>query len=464
MSFHLKTALAAMAALLALGRAQADGPLTLDIETAKRLAAAASPELRQGELDARVAAEQWTWGVRAFLPTLSVSASGDESVATGGPDSMSKRFSLSLSQLVFDGGKLSYQRRLSAIQLSMARKDLDRKRREVEYQAANLFYAIVAGERKLAITRDLVELSRAQEGIAAKEYSMGKITEVDLIEIQTKVLEAELDLKKAAQELDDQYFELRRMLGLDEGDELLLEGDADPGYAGVDLSGQLERLGVDVLRASDQLEQARLEVESLRAQLSFSERTWIPDVSLSLDCSLSGERFPLNGFNYGLSLSLSFPDPSFPSSLDIGGRGSSFGERGMSESAKVELFRNPAAFLDVASAKLAIQYKLEALDTGRQSLLKGLQRLALRYENERTVRSLTQRKLELAQKKRDIALKRLDLGQVTRKDYVVAESELAQARIELFSAWLTIRATEWELESALGLGSGALETYVKGKQ
>lgn len=452
-------ALLASAALSANVTAQAR-IIELGLEDVKLMAIEYSAELRQAEIEARLAADKWRWSVRGFLPTLSLSANGDERVAMGGPDSMTKRFGLSLGQLVWDGGKMAFQRTMSAIQLAMSEKELARKRQAVANQAASLYYALVAGERKLSITRDLVELSRSQETIARKEFELGKITEADLLEIQLNALQSALDLEKSAYELEDQYDDLKALLRIDEGDTVSLSGIVDPEYEGLDTGPDTSRFVAAALAESPELEKASLEIESLLAQLGFSKRAWLPDVTLSADCSVSGERYPLDSLSYGFSLSFSFPDPTFPVSFDLGARGGSLGERSVSESTKAELLKDPSSFLDTRSAELAIGYKQDQLLKAKIDLGKAMERLLRRYENERRVRKLTADKVALAIKKRDVALKKLELGSVTRKDYVLAESELAKARIELFSAWLTLRTTEWEIESALGLASGGLADFI----
>jgi len=99
------------------GTGGATAPVSLGEAEARALAN--STELAVLRLRARAQGRAHAFGVRDFLPRLSVAANDSQTIVTGGPDTRTVNWSLTVQQLLFDGGRLVLRRALSRAQLAL---------------------------------------------------------------------------------------------------------------------------------------------------------------------------------------------------------------------------------------------------------------------------------------------------------------------------------------------------------
>ncbi|RPJ07147.1 MAG: hypothetical protein EHM28_08190, partial [Spirochaetaceae bacterium] len=156
--------------------------LSIDLEYAKALAEASSQEL--DILRAQLAAQNYAYnlGIRAFFPELSLGLSQNDTVNMNAVDSTSKSLFITLSQPIFDGGRMFFQRKIQRLSLSLEQYTYIKKREEVLDQAWQYFNNLILLQEKLKIQKTLYDISLKQLEISRKEYQVGAITEIELVD------------------------------------------------------------------------------------------------------------------------------------------------------------------------------------------------------------------------------------------------------------------------------------------
>jgi outer membrane protein len=181
---------------------------TLSLQQSEMIAFARSPLLATARNDVDVQEAEVRLAQAGLLPSLSGSASYDYAHTQPGgrsglssadasalgvttsTSSTSAGFGLSLSQLIYDGGKVAYGvRSARSTEISVA----DNYRRELEtvaYSVATAYYAYLAAERTTQVDLEIVREDTVQEDLVRAQYRAGTAAKSDIATAQLPVAQA----------------------------------------------------------------------------------------------------------------------------------------------------------------------------------------------------------------------------------------------------------------------------------
>jgi len=123
----------------------------LNFSGAAKMAIDASSELRNEYMARTLREGAWVWGMRAFLPKLSIAASEDDRVSEIGTDSFLKNYSINMEQLLWDGGRLSLNRKLEKLELDLVGNRLNQ-------MASDIADGAVSAYRDLLLVRKILDI------------------------------------------------------------------------------------------------------------------------------------------------------------------------------------------------------------------------------------------------------------------------------------------------------------------
>ncbi|MHB8873066.1 MAG: TolC family protein [Myxococcaceae bacterium] len=146
-----------------------------------RAAARRNTEALRAELDARSAGEQVRLSRSAIYPHLSIAASGTGTVTsegingpgTGGTNS-DYRLALTVTQLLYDGGRWWNQISQSGAQADAAAGQAQEQQLSSELEAVRRFYALYAAQRSLAVLKATATQSAEQLDRANALFEAGR--------------------------------------------------------------------------------------------------------------------------------------------------------------------------------------------------------------------------------------------------------------------------------------------------
>ncbi|MDR1142625.1 MAG: TolC family protein [Spirochaetaceae bacterium] len=421
-------------------------------EDAGRLAAAASPELKDARARRALREGMWVLGYRAFLPQLGVSVSEDERLSLISSDSFTKTYTVNLEQLVFDGGRTRASRQLERAELVLFSDQLSQDESALVESALSAYRQLLASRMIIAIRQEALASLGEQRRIMKEELALGMVIALDLVQAEITVKEAELELRSLVLQLENQEELFADLLGLGEMPELSERMDIHrPAF--VPAAETVRRLAAggnpDLGRMLHSIMQKEIEAK-------IASRTWIPTVKATGSFSLSGQRYPLTRHSWSLGFSVNFSSPWF----NAGAGGAAGWEPPYDKTARVQTSLSPLP--DPASGLGAKQTTL-ALVLERENYRRGLEQLgreaALEVNNLALAekrRALAVEALELAGEKYRLSEVLLSLGRITRIELMEERIELAKKEVEAAEAAAALLEAERTLERFAGVPPGNL--------
>lgn len=353
------------------------------------------------------------------------------------------------------------QRALSAVELALAARDFSDRQDALLDTVRDLFRRVQVQSRKLRIQYEVRQTTEQQVRIARTERQIGSILEVDLLDAELQLSFLDLEIRSAQTLLEDYEYRLKRLIGLDPNERLVLAGDIDPCYAGLKLPPDPAYFFAIALRRNAALKKQDLEIRKSHEQLRRLQSGYLPDVELQLVLSASGRRYPLQDPGFSGKLSFRFPFRPFPLSSSISAGGTPGKSFSLGRTAEVWVLQDLSWWTDRTVGLLA--YRENRLK--RQDLAEDLEfdlyQAIAGYEQSIQAAELKRRNIELLERKVLVLERQLELGSVQRIEYLEAQTELAQERSGLVEQVLRILDGERALERILGVRAGELKRIVE---
>jgi outer membrane protein TolC len=428
------------------------GKEAISFEDAGRLAVASSPELKNGKAQMALKEGAWALGFRAYLPQVSIQASEDERLSLISADSFTKTYTLTLEQLLFDGGRTSMSRNIERAELVLMADNIKRSEAEIREAAFSAYRQILSSYMVIAIRKDALASLKEQRRIIAEELSLGLVIPLELAQADITVRETEMELEFLLLQLSEQEKQFAVFLGLDAMPELSEQIDI---YRSSSIP-DAETVRRYALSRNPGLKSMKHSITQREVEVKFSNRAWIPTIKASGNYALTGQRYPLTRQSWTFGLSMQFASPWF----NAGGGGNTGWEPPYDRTARAQTSFTPLP--DPASG-LSQKQSLLALTAEQENYRRSLEQL------ERQA-VLETEKLELAEQKRVVAVEALkigaekyrlnevllSLGRITRIELMEKRLEYAEKEVEAAQAAVLMLEVERTLEKLIDFPPGAL--------
>lgn len=427
----------------------------LSYRDAVELAVASSVELRSAAVNAALRGRRWQWGLRAFFPRLTVSGGEEDRLSVTGEDSFIKTYTLSLEQLVWDGGRLSLSRSVEAAEMELENAELRRKKEELGESALGAYRKVLMDRMITRIKQASLAALEEQLKILETEFHRGLALETDLREAELRLIEAQLDLDKQAVDREEAECQLMELLGVQ---------TLPPLAETIDLKKKTvypdPEIAVQVGGAvNPQLMVAHHGIVKRKAELRALSLAWIPNLKLTGDFSVSGNQYPLTHYAWTVGAVIQVSSPYLSGSVQgSGGMDGPYDKTARLRS-NAEALPDPGSGLDVPAAQLALRQEeqnYELLVGQVERKIKTAVRLCGLFEQKR---DLAAQAVRVAQQKRQLLEVRSNLGQITRLELMKGQIETGKQEEALVTAAVDLLGAERNLEILLDLGPGDLENF-----
>ncbi|MDR0639308.1 MAG: TolC family protein [Spirochaetaceae bacterium] len=433
--------------------------LPLTFARSGEMAVAASIEL-QTELSQQTLKESaWRIGIRDFFPSITLTASEDDRVSTIGADAFSKMYTVSVQQLLFDGGKMSSGRRIEKAQLLLQKDTLQNMLREVSENAIAVYRQVLQGRMTLDIKRQSLAALEKQRLVLDTEMTLGLALESDLLEADIMLEEARIEIVNMELEQSEQEKQFAEMLGLDRVPVLAEQIDITRVFR----LPSVKAVQSEILARNPDLVSSQLSIRQKEEEAKFASRLWIPTIKGTGSFSLTGDRYPLSHYKWsvGLTIDLSMPWIASTTSGNYGEEPKT--ERNAQLSESVKLLPDPASGLSGKSAKLALNLERNKHTVVVRRLERNAELLMEKLDSLIRKRDLSIRSKELASAGLRLAETRIKLGHITRLDMMQMELDYAQSEIMCVNAAVDVLSAVREIEKLMALPPGEFE-YIGGAQ
>ena len=183
---------------------------------------------RQLDVAARERARSSRWNL--LVPTLSAGASLAQTYPASAGLGVGLEASLGLS------AASSYRMRDAVLAYEAGFLDLQTARRQLERDVRISFYSLIVGRRRAELAEQSIETSQRRLEIARQNFELGRVSELDLLNVQVALENLRPALAQARLDYQIEEMRFKDFLGLDAAREITLAGSLEPasGQAGLD--------------------------------------------------------------------------------------------------------------------------------------------------------------------------------------------------------------------------------------
>jgi outer membrane protein len=436
---RLMALLVAIGLVVSAGSAQAQQPSapdrTISFDEAVEIALDQNTTLRRATNSARRGDIAVSRARMDFLPSLNFSSGGNRNFGRsfsreeGGIVSETSDFfsvSTSASVNLFNGfGDVASLNRAS-LNAQSGDLNLERTRQQVVFDVMNGYLNYIESQELIRVRQEELESLRQQLRQTEERVDVGSAPVSDLYQQQAQVAEAEQQLLNAERQAQLDKTNLIQTLQLDPFGEYEFE---TPPVEEADLTGQeytLDRLLEQAFQRRTDLRAQQIEVRAAEENIRVAQSGYYPSINLSTNY----------GSNWSSRAQLPNPDdpsnpiqPSFFDQLDNRRGGS------VSIGLSFPLFDRMQTRHQVEQAKVDLANAEYALQDQRQQVALQVRQAYLDYQNAEKQLDVAETRLRAAERAREAAQERYNLGAVpfvelaqANADFVSAASQRVRAR------------------------------------
>jgi len=428
-------------------------PLTF--ARAADLAVGFSAELRHSRASQALKEGAWRSGIRSYFPRLNLTAAENDRLQEIGSDSFVKNYGVNFEQLVWDGGKLAMSRKLERTELNLSSSALKRMEDEIAEASISAYRKVLSSRAILEIRKSALFALKEQRRILNEEVALGLSLSVDLADADLNLAGAELEILSIQLDLLEIERQFAELLGFDSLPVLAEKVD-------INRSIRLPKPAAAQELAREKnpdIEQARFSIAKKQAELRYASNSWMPALSLTGNFTLTGQRYPLNRYNWSVGINIDFSGPWFANKAGVQAGIESPNDRTAFVQDSFYVLPDPAAAFGKKQAQVSLSLEREKYNvilerTGRMAN-NAVEKCALAEQK----RVLALGALALSSEKRRIEEIRLSLGQITRLELMETLIEHTQREIAAVEAAASLLEAERELEKFLDLRPGGLALF-----
>jgi outer membrane protein len=403
--------------------------------------------------------------IRIFFPEISLSYSKSDSISINAPDSRINKLGLSFNQLLFNGGRDLADYRSAVRELKLRDLTAEDMLDQIAHQLSLEYIEILKNREILLIQKQSLENLEEQIEISELEYSLGGLTETDLLDIRIRAVQYSLNIQDTEERLLQSRFKLAELMNIPLARLPALRGSLNLDYQGIyrqkmtSDASYITLLKEEAEEFNKELMSHYLKEMNAERALLDSKISWIPKIEANADLNIAGSEYPLNETSFSLGLNFSFNSPLFPGSLSLNAGKSNPDEHNSSISSDISAVDNLEALiapsiarnglyttkLEIDELKRLIAFKVEAL---AKSIILNEQRC-----------SISREKIIMESEKLNIESIRVEMGELTRLEYVKSEIRLANHRTELIEGIAALYSNEIELEMSCGIDSSRVDSF-----
>ncbi len=397
--------------------------------------------------------------IKRYAPVPSLGFTWNRDVMMLGADTRSYSLEGSFSLPLWDWGVGSLEVLQLRVAYLLSIDDLRRARSRLKLDVFNRLSQVVLLERKLDILRELKNLLEMQLKFEKERFKVGSSTELDVLEIESELAAANVRILKTQNELSTALDRLKIYLGIEEN---ITVSDAflanDPSMLKLpELS--LEKVISMVMGERKDAIQAFVLLRKARKSYFLTRHPYLPVLSFNGKLSLSGDSFPPRerSFSLGMSVSFGMPYQRIPARTGLTFSG---GSRGLSESLSFTGDPEYAIRLLRARAEL-IQRIREVEDLEKEIRLEATSAYNRMVESFRELRTYIEKE-KVFKKRYEIYREKEKIGEATKLDFLKAQREYFEARIQVQQALVNYLVQVRTLELMLSERTGWLDIVNEG--
>ncbi len=429
----------------------AQEPLQLTLKEAIALAVSNSEEVRQKQYQLQASDIQYKLSLFQYLPSFSFSLSDYSSIKYMGQDSNNSSLQFKLSQPIYRGGRLRNSRRLSQVEVLRLNEELENILNQLQVSCYTSYLTYIIQQKKIANQQEILSISRDQVEIARKEFELGRIREIDLLEVEYKLQAMIRSLEEQKLNLNQAAYAFKKLIGINLDAEFEVMDEFPENYSGIDFIPEIKTLTEMAVSSNKQMFAKLLALERFDLEHRSVKGQWLPNLTVDAAVSLTGNGYPLQKAHYSITFKMDLPLPWVPISSAVSIRDSPHNEYGNSRNHSAQGPSSFGYFVNLRLAELNLENAQEEYMNLKKSIVYEVRFSLERYESLKKSLVMSRKQVEIQKKRLGILSKEVDLGTATRLEYVTAQAEYMEQIMALLEGSLELLVSERSLEQLLGL-------------
>lgn len=352
----------------------------------------------------------------AFFPSLSASTSQgytDKLFAENGSNSYTGSYGLNASMTLYNGGRLRNSLKKQQLQNSIDSLSTEESIREIKISIVQAYMQCLYAAEAVTVSESTVEASTAQRDRASEMCKTGLISKVDLAQLESQLYSDQYQVVVAKSNLDNYKLQLKQLLELGVGEEMILAGSNAGEDEVLGLLADKSTIYQNALAVMPSVQKGLLTIQSSELSTKLAAAGYYPSLSLSA------------GLGSG----------------NLSGTGTSFGEQlktNLNESVglslSIPIFSGRQNKTAVNKARIAYtNSRLEQLST-EKSLLKEVESTYLDAVSAQSQYVSAKEKEKYARQSYDLTAEQFDVGMKNTVELITAKNELLSATQSLLQA------------------------------
>lgn len=434
------------------------GTITIKSETeALNFAMENSKELLYGKLLVIQEMETSALSIQNFLPSFNFSFSESANISIYGNDSRSKNLSISINQLIFDGGNVLNEYRFNRLQSLYNFENYNLQLRFFISNVIESYYGILTQQEIIKIKKQVVKNGELNLKIIEKEKEIGRILEIDYLDYLISYNKLLFELEQEEKNLNKMIRSFKSLLGLNPQEQIQIEGKNLQIQELFYLEEYEQGLFPLIKANSIELKKKELEHTILEYEKQIKDRWYVPKINLQAGVAFSNTAFPLDQPEYSIKLGISFDKLTFfPGTISSG---LSFSENNLSSvnnTVSSDIQKNIPVFLDKNTQKILILQSRLNLAKTEEELYVSFVDLLINHDQCIKELEFLRESISIYEKRLEFSKIELENGKIKRLDYLNKLSELAGIKITTLQKQSEVLSYERTLEIYSGIEFGGL--------
>lgn len=390
---------------------------SLTIDEAIQLATENLPSYKAAILKVKSSEALYNASLSPYLPVLDSFFTKNRHY-TPSLDHESMSYGITLSYLLFDGGKRYANRDIARLSLAIDNEDLRKNLLDLNFQVKNAFYTTLAMKQTLEQRGMQLEDARKDFDVADGRYKFGVATLLDVLQASVRVEQARFNLIQGEGDLNKALSELYSLIGLPASEKREIKGSLD-----IEIKLPERSKVLEAALKNPEIKQAENLVKISENNKSLARSDFYPSISASASYTKTDGRLQVTSVREDKTISIT-------ASLNIFELGKFFKKKSSEFEENVSLQR-------LNDIKRVIQLDAYKVYEDIQTAINKLK--------------VAQKQLEVAEHNYKQAFGEYKVGTGDILSLVQAESTLANAREQLISSKLSVIISKITIERITGI-------------
>ncbi|XDD51128.1 TolC family protein [Leptospira sp. WS92.C1] len=251
-----------------------------------------------------VITEKW----REFLPKFGIQYYGLRNQNVNSTDNIYNDIRLTVQQLVFDGGEANLNLEIARLSELLNEQDFKINLSRLRLEIQKAYFRSLASRGKVFIQRKVLEKAQETMRKGQVEFRQGFITKIQLMDLESKVKQAEFNIQKSKNESDQALLDLKQVMNLEYYANVELEENLFFDFVlNPPPSANINELISRARNGREDLKKMQIIVKKIKNEKEILDNYYMPKVYLGGYAGRNGNNNQFTHDSYGVNFNFVMP-------------------------------------------------------------------------------------------------------------------------------------------------------------